>query len=191
VQSSGVIGITTSNGGFDCTTLVLAAGAWSESLEGLPRHIPVRPVRGQMVALECATKPFDLLLQSERCYLIPRAENRVLVGATVEHVGFDARTTATGIQSLLSAAIELVPDLSRAALGEVWTGFRPGTPDDLPILGADPEVEGLYYATGHFRNGILLAPITAQIIADAIEDQTVAFDLGEFRADRFEASHDQ
>ncbi len=189
VRSSGAIatGVTTTTGDINATAVVIAAGAWSADIEGLPLRLPVMPVRGQMIALRCSTLPFQRLLQSERCYMIPRADGRVLVGATVERVGFDPRTTAAGLHGLLDAAIELVPALATAELNEFWTGFRPGTPDDLPILGADSSIAGLYYATGHYRNGILLAPITSRVIADLVEMKTPSFPLAEFRAERFRA----
>jgi len=129
--------------------------------------------------------PFHSILQSERCYLIPRANGRVLVGATVERVGFDARTTAQGLQGLLTAAMELVPALAAAELSEHWTGFRPGTPDDLPVLGRDPQIEGLFYATGHFRNGILLTPITGILMSELLNGRAPFLPLDDFRPDRF------
>lgn len=180
-----VTGVATDSDVAKASVVVIAAGAWSADIEALPVKLPVVPVRGQMLALQCATLPFQRLLQSRRCYLIPRADGRVLVGATMERVGFDSSTTAAGIQGLLAAAIQLVPALANAALAEYWTGFRPGTLDDLPILGADSEVSGLYYATGHYRNGILLAPITGRIIADLIEQHVPPFPLHEFSVERF------
>ena len=178
-------GIVSNAGAIDASIVVIAAGAWSGAIEGLPVALPITPVRGQMIALRSAELPFRRLLQSKRCYMIPRSNGRVLVGATVERVGFDARTTAAGLAGLLAAAIELVPSLAEAELAEYWTGFRPGTPDDLPVLGADSKVSGLYYATGHYRNGILLAPITAQLTADLIEQRQTSHPLYEFRAERF------
>ena len=178
-------GIVSDAGVVDASMVVVAAGAWSRAIEGLPAALPITPVRGQMIALRSAELPFRRLLQSERCYLIPRSKGRVLVGATVERVGFDPRTTASGLEGLLAAAIELVPGLADAELAEYWTGFRPGTPDDLPVLGADSKVSGLYYATGHYRNGILLAPITAQLTADLIERRQTSHPLHEFRIERF------
>jgi glycine oxidase len=190
-NGAAVTGVLTAAGEISAAKVVLAAGAWSGVVEGLTRPASVMPVRGQMLALQCSEPPFGQLLQSDHCYMIPRAGARVLVGATVERVGFDPRTTAEGVQGLLHAAIEMVPALGQAELSEVWTGFRPGTPDDLPILGADPGIVGLYYATGHYRNGILLAPITATVMADLIEGKPATFDLAEFRPNRFLDSNER
>src|SRR5690606_5175977 len=131
-------------------------------VEGLPRPLPVRPVRGQMLALHPETLPSSYVLETPDVYLVPRDDGRLLVGATVEEAGFEGCTAAAGIGGLLAAAIAAVPELARARTGELWWGFRPGTPDGHPILGEDPEMQGLLFATGHFRNGILLAPATAQ-----------------------------
>ena len=167
-----------------CETVVLAGGAWSSSIRGLPRRLRVLPVKGQMVALRTNVQ-LRHMLQSPDCYLIPRSGQRVLVGATVEHVGFDARTTLAGVQALLTAARRLVPRLADAEIIETWTGFRPGTPDDLPILGPEPELSGLVYATGHYRNGILLTPLTAQLVSALITEPSASLPLHDFRADRF------
>jgi glycine oxidase len=167
-----------------CTRVVLCAGAWSAQLTGVAWPLPVTPVKGQMVALRSRLK-LRHMLQYAHCYIIPRSHNRVLVGATVERVGFDAKTTTQGVESMLSAARELVPGLADAELLEAWTGFRPGTPDDLPILGAEPMLAGLVYATGHYRNGILLAPITAQLITELITGATPALPLEAFSVQRF------
>lgn len=148
--------------------VVIAAGAWSRQIAGIPHTIPVDPVRGQMLALRMVPPPFIPVLQSAHCYLIPRADGRILIGATVENAGFTIQNTVGGLRSLLNAAVQLVPLLEHAPVIESWAGLRPGTPDDLPILGPDPELPGLIHATGHYRNGILLAPVTAELIAGFI-----------------------
>ncbi len=165
--------------------VVLAAGAWSGGLSGLPRRLPVRPIRGQMVQLEDAKSPLQLTLASRRGYVVPRLDGRILAGSTIEDVGFERDPTAAGVLSVFTAAFEIAPALSEARLTGVWAGLRPGTPDELPILGEDPEVPGLIYATGHFRNGILLAPITAKIVAGLAMGGESVVELSHFRAERF------
>lgn len=156
-RSGRVRGVVTEDGSTrPATRVVVAAGAWSGTLRGLPRPIPVEPVRGEMIALE-APGLLPTILHSSGMYAIQRG-SRVLVGATMERVGFDLDLTDAARSHLRKAAARLVPALGAAPLREQWAGLRPGTPDDLPILGPDPDVQGLIYACGHFRNGILLAP---------------------------------
>ncbi len=152
-------------------TVVIAAGAWSAGLPGIPREArpPVRPVKGQMLAI---AMPEDAplvrhVIWGRDVYLVPRRDGRLLIGATVEEKGFDSHLTAGGIYALLRRAWEILPSIDEAPVVELWTGLRPGSRDDAPILGQTP-VEGLILATGHYRNGILLAPITADAIAELI-----------------------
>jgi glycine oxidase len=163
--------------------VVLATGAWSAGLEGLPRPLPVRPVRGQMLAVE-EPRPRHVLHGSS-VYLVPRENGHLLVGATVEEVGFRAGPTPGGIASLIRAAECILPDIAEARIVETWAGYRPGTPDALPILGNEPAVSGVYYATGHYRNGILLAPITGQLMAQLIAGEEPVLELGPFGVGRF------
>lgn len=186
VRGSQVAGVRLADGrtvSGDC--VVLAAGAWSGQLEGLPRALPVRPVRGQMLALDAVPPVLSCLVSAAHVYLVPRSQGRVLVGATLEDAGFVSRTTARGVRGLLDGALRAVPSLEDAALAETWAGLRPGTPDGRPILGPDPAVDGLVYATGHFRNGILLTPVTAQLVADLIDGAPPGHDLSPYRVDRF------
>ena len=151
--------------------VILAAGAWSGALAGLPRPLPVRPVKGQMIALGSrpgAGAPVRALVETEECYVIPRAGGSVWVGATSEEVGFTRGTSAHARAALRAAAARAVPALASAHETEAWDGFRPGTPDGLPLLGSDPELSGLVHATGHYRNGILLTPITARLIGSVV-----------------------
>lgn len=149
----------------DAGAVLLAAGAWSGLVEGLPHLLPVRPVRGQMLSLEPETPLSAHVIESEEVYLVPRDDGRLLVGATVEEVGFREGNTVQGVRRLLNGAVRLAPVLGSASVKEFWAGLRPGTPDGLPILGPDPEVASLFLATGHYRNGILLAPATAECLA--------------------------
>jgi glycine oxidase len=188
-----IAGVTTAKTSFLAPNVVNCAGAWAAQIMArsitcgsiAAPVIPTRPVKGQMLCLAMPKR--DLIrhvIRSPQAYLIPRSDGRLLVGATVEEAGFDKRTDPERIQKFYHAAIELVPELADARILEDWAGLRPGTPDNLPILGATA-VGGYYVATGHFRDGILLAPITAQIMADVIEGRAAAFDLSPFSASRF------
>jgi glycine oxidase len=148
--------------------VLLAAGAWSRTIEGVPPEAcpPVRPIKGQMLALRMdpAQPVLRHVLWAPKIYLVPRHDGRLLIGATVEERGFDPDLTAGGVLSLLEAAWRAVPTIEELPIDEMWVGFRPGSRDDAPILGPTP-IEGLTVATGHHRNGILLAPLTIDMIS--------------------------
>jgi glycine oxidase len=151
-------------------TVVVAAGSWSGriEIEGAAT-LPVRPVRGQMLHLAWKSNPaLRRVTWGERCYLVPWSDGTLLVGATMEEVGFDEKTTTAGVQDLLNAACALVPRVRDAGFLGARAGLRPGTPDAMPIVGWSRSAPNVMYATGHFRNGVLLAPLTAQLVADAI-----------------------
>lgn len=150
-------------------TVVVAAGAWAGALD-LPRPLPVRPVRGQIVVLRLVPPALQRVTWGPGCYLVPRADGRLLVGATVEEAGFVVATTAEATRRLLECAIRVVPALAGAEIQGFQVGLRPATPDGLPVIGADPATPGLHFATGHFRNGVLLAPETAELVAAEILD---------------------
>lgn len=178
-----VTGVTTSKTSFSGSKVVNCAGAWSGQIA--PQAFPTRPVKGQMLCLVMPSREMIRhVIRSPEAYLIPRSDGRLLVGATVEEAGFDKRTDRATIQRLHRAALALVPGLADAKILEDWAGLRPGTPDALPILGAT-ETPGYYVATGHFRDGILLAPITAQIMANLITGCAAGFDLNAFDPRRF------
>jgi glycine oxidase len=165
-----VRGVGTDLGFVAAASAINACGAWAAQLSGVPSACipPVTPVKGQMLALAA---PADFVRHAtwlSGAYLVPREDGRLLVGATVEAAGFDERVTAGGLQRLLEAALTSAPALGSFAVTESWAGLRPGTPDGLPFLGPTA-IDGLLLATGHYRNGILLAPITARLIADAVE----------------------
>lgn len=163
--------------------VVIAAGCYSAAIAGVGRYAPVRPARGQMVALRGGVTP-GRVLRSERGYLVPRNDGRVLAGSTIEDAGFDKRVTPAGLQQILAAAVELAPSLENAAVVETWSGLRPDTPDHLPILGPT-DVEGLWIATGHFRNGVLLAPVTAQLLGEWLTEGKTSLDAQAFSPLRF------
>jgi glycine oxidase len=152
-------------------TVVLAGGAWSGGMSWLPEHArpAVRPVKGQVVELRARGEepPAHHILASERVYLVPRRDGRLVVGATVEEMGFDTAVTAGGVYELLREAYRLLPDVAEMELVDAVAGLRPGTPDNLPLVGLGA-IDGLVLATGHYRNGILLAPLAAQTVAEQL-----------------------
>jgi glycine oxidase len=168
--------------------VVLAAGAWSRGIAGLAPELrpPVRPIKGQMLSLrmDAAAPLLTHVLWVPGAYLVPRRDGRLLVGATVEEKGFDTTLTAGGLLTLLEAAWRALPAIEELPIEEMWVGHRPGSRDDAPILGPGP-VEGLIYATGHHRNGILLAPVTADAIARLVFDGTVDAAIRPFGVERF------
>ena len=182
--SSGGLAVTTTTGTLNATHVVIAAGAWTNAIEGVVTP-PLRPVRGQLLYLGWNAEPLTTIVWGPRCYVVPRLDGTVLVGATVEEAGFDERVTAAGVQSLLDAVCELLPDATAATFLGARAGLRPATPDELPVIGADPRVPTLVHATGHYRNGVLLAPITARVIAELVIDGRADPALEHFRPDRF------
>lgn len=175
-----------SAGELPADVLVVAAGAWAGGIQidGAPA-VPVTPVRGQLLHLHADGDSLARVIWGPRCYLIPWRDGTRLVGATLEHVGFDPRNTVAGVHDLLNAAAELVPSTWNATFLGARAGLRPGTPDDLPILGQRSGMPGLFYAAGHYRNGVLLAAITAKLLGDAIVNGREDDLLRHFSPDRF------
>lgn len=167
-NDAGVV-VTTSRGTHRAPVAVIAAGSWSGTMG--PDATPVKPIRGQLLRLRWNGPALSRVLWSERCYVVPWTDGTVLVGATVEDVGFDERTTAAGVRDLLDAACDLLPSAWGATFLDARVGLRPATPDGLPIIGRRAETPAIVYATGHYRNGILLAPLTAQLVADLVLDR--------------------
>ncbi len=164
-----VRGLRSERGFIAAAAVVNAAGAWAGALDGVPAaaQIPVFPVAGEMLAIAVPLGFLRALIRHEHAYLVPRDDGRLLVGATVRDRGFDSRVTAGGLHALLDAALRIAPALKGFAVVETWAGLRPGTPDARPYLGATP-LEGYFVAAGHYRNGILLTPVTARAIADIV-----------------------
>lgn len=169
-------GVATERGELRADAVVLATGAWSGEASWLPAEArpAVRPVKGQILELGAAAEPLcERIVASERVYMVPRPDGRLIVGATVEEQGFDTRVTAGGVHELLREAYRLLPEVAELELLDAAAGLRPGTPDNLPLIGPGA-IEGLLLATGHHRNGILLAPYTAERVAGLLAASEVA-----------------
>ncbi len=169
-------------------TAVLAAGSWSGRLavDGLP-NLPVRPVRGQLLHLSWSGASLRHITWGARCYMVPWPDGAVLLGATVEDAGFDERATVAGVRDLLDAACELVPQAWQAGFRSARVGLRPASPDEMPIVGRSQKIPGLVYATAHYRNGILLAPLTGDLVARLITEGSDDPALGLMSPQRFGA----
>ncbi|NUP12316.1 MAG: glycine oxidase ThiO [Polyangiaceae bacterium] len=164
--------------------VVIAAGSWSNLVPGVPLGpSAIRPARGQIVELMTPIPPLRGIVWSSAAYLSPRDDGRILVGSTLEFVGFERLVTAGAVHDLIGGAMEMVPSLRGAEMVRAWSAFRPHTPDELPFIGP-ANARGLWLATGHYRNGILLSPITAEIIAALIAGEAPPVDVGPFRVDR-------
>jgi glycine oxidase len=182
-----VSGVQTSRGSIDCATVVVAAGTWTGFIQGLPRNtaLKIEPVRGQMICFDARPQVTRHVIYTPRGYLVPRQDGRLLAGSTSERAGFAKQVTAAGISSILASAQEISPAISNLPIVDTWSGLRPRAPDNLPVLGPCDEIGGLFYATGHYRNGILLAPVTGELIAEAIVDGIFSPLLSPFSPGRF------
>jgi glycine oxidase len=176
-------GVATPDGTIKAEHVVIAAGVWSPQITGLPRPLPVEPVRGQMAAVPWPAGTPPAILYSDHAYVVARG-GEALLGSTMEHAGFDCRVTEQGIAQIRDGTTRLLPTLAAVALGRTWAGLRPATPDGRPIVGQDPDVRGLWYATGHGRNGVLLAALTGEIIADLLTTGETAVDITELQPNR-------
>ena len=187
-DGSRVTGLRLEDETLEAETVINAAGPWSRDIPGLPEALkpPVRPLKGQMLAVQMprAAPLLDHVVWGPDIYMVPRSDGRLLIGATVEEMGFDASLTAGGMMDLLREAWEVLPGIYDLPLVESWVGFRPASRDDAPILGPTA-MDGLIMATGHHRNGILLAPITARTIADTVLTGETPEAILPFSLDRF------
>lgn len=179
-----VLGVRGTGSRYSAGEVILAAGAWTGRLEGLPRPISVEPVRGQMVARPWPAGVRPSIVYGGDCYVLER-DGEALCGATMEHAGFAAEATDAGRQFVVERTDRLVPSLSREPVTRRWAGLRPGTPDGLPIVGPEPAATGLWYATGHGRNGVLLAGITAVILTHLMAGEPTVEGVDELRPERF------
>jgi glycine oxidase len=188
-DGSAVTGVRTSAGTVDCEQVVVAAGPWSAALAPLGDGPPVRPVKGQIIELRtrgAMPEPFERLLRTPRCYLVARGDGRMVLGATVEEQGFDTAVTADGVFRLLEAAWEVLPEVGELELVGARAGLRPATPDNAPVVGRG-ELDGLIWATGHWRNGVLLAPVTGDAVAALLAGEDVPEEFHSSSPGRFGA----
>lgn len=179
-----LLGVVGEAGHYPAGQVVLAGGAWAGRLGNLPRPLSVEPVRGQMAAFPWPAKTPGAVVFGPHCYLLRRGDE-MIVGATMEHAGFDAVTTPEGLGGIVARVASVYPPLAKKTPIRTWAGLRPGTPDGIPILGPEPRLPGLWYATGHGRNGILLAGITGELLAAAIGGEPWSDEYSPARAERF------
>jgi glycine oxidase len=172
IESRGRVRVTTPEETIEGDALVLAAGSWSAAVAGVGAWPPpVRPIRGQLLHLRAPSRVTPRILWGSACYVVPWHSGMTLVGATMEDAGFDERPTVAGVSHLLNAVRALLPSIESATFEEVRVGLRPKTPDELPIIGPSSTMRHVFHATGHYRNGILLTPLTAELIADLVLDR--------------------
>jgi glycine oxidase len=179
-----VVGVVGRSSRYAAADVILAAGAWSAAVEGLPRPLAVAPVRGQMAALPWPESAQRAIIYGHGGYLLARGDEAI-VGSTMEYVGFRPEVTSAGLARIFGGVTALCPGLTTAAVKRTWAGLRPVTPDGLPIIGAEPRLPGLWYATGHGRNGILLAGITGVVIRQLIAGEPTVEDIDAFAPTRF------
>jgi len=182
VEKNRVSGVRTSEEILDSRTVILATGTWTSLIHPTIR---IEPVRGQMVCLNSKPQMSRHVIYSPRGYIVPRQDGRLLAGSTSETAGFVKEVTVDGVTSILRSATEICPAVKFLPVIDLWAGLRPKAPDGLPVLGPYGEIDGLIYATGHYRNGILLAPITGELIAKTIVQDSLQPALAPFSPDRF------
>jgi len=186
VKGSNAAGVRTHDGRvFEADVVINAAGAWSGEIQGVMDKVENHPVRGQIACFETRPGQLRFSVFSVRGYLVPRRDGRILAGSTMEEAGFDKSVTLKGLAGITRAALDMVPGLSELPFREAWAGLRPATKDFLPVLGPSPSAPNLFYATGHFRSGILLSAITGEIVADLIQARNPSIDLAPFSPNRF------
>jgi glycine oxidase len=188
IVERGIIkGVETSRGKISAPVVVVAAGAWTSFLasDKAGPQVSIEPVRGQMLCFETNPPLARHVIYSCRGYLVPRLDGRLLAGSTTERAGFSKRVTGAGLHAITSLALEIAPEVGNLPLVDSWAGLRPRSEDELPVIGACDDVRGLFYATGHYRNGILLAPLTGELIAEQITTNKTPPFISTFGPDRF------
>jgi glycine oxidase len=190
IQKDRITGVLTSRGFISSPVVVMAAGTWSSFIRFSTASewpaLVIEPVRGQMISFDARPQVTQHVIYSPRGYIVPRRDGRLLAGSTSERAGFARRVTAGGISSILQNALEISPSVSAFPIADLWAGLRPRAADNLPVLGPCDEIDGLFYATGHYRNGILLAPATGELITEAVVAGVTSPLLGPFSPSRFD-----
>jgi glycerol-3-phosphate dehydrogenase len=187
-RGDNVAGACTTDGRvFEADVIVNAAGAWADQIQGMPDQFETYPVRGQIACFQARPGELRLSVFSHGGYLVPRRDGRILAGSTMEETGFDKSVTLAGLAKITHSAAEMTPVFGELRLLDTWAGFRPATRDFLPVFGPSAQLPNLFYATGHFRSGILLSAITGEIIADLIQARTPSIDIAPFAPNRFNA----
>jgi glycine oxidase len=188
IERGHIRSVQTSRGPITCAKVIIAAGPWSSWIEHA--HTPkIEPIRGQMICFEAKPQLTRHVIYSPRGYLVPRKDGRLLAGSTSENAGFNKQVTAGGINTILANAQEISPKIANLPIVDTWAGLRPRAADGLPVLGPCDEIDGLVYATGHYRNGILLAPVTGELIAEAVVSGHISPLLAAFSPNRFNLAH--
>lgn len=195
VERGRVTGVETSRGRLSAPLVVVASGAWTFLLTATDKRVPpvrIEPVRGQMLCFESRSRPARHVIYSPRGYIVPRLDGRLLAGSTAEHAGYEKCVTGDGLHRVLTQALEISTVVGELPFQAAWAGLRPRAEDDWPVLGMSAEVDGLCYATGHYRNGILLAPVTGELIAEQVMTGAASLsgdaqrELNAFSPDRFQ-----
>jgi len=171
IDNKKIVGVETSKGIIRAEKIIIANGAWASLLnfkDNIIKKINVEPVRGQMLCFTSSERKIRHVIYSPRGYIVPRLDGRIIAGSTSERVGFEKSVTCEGVNQITNIALEIAPRIAKLSLIDYWSGLRPVAENEMPIIGASNEVEDLYYAVGHYRNGILLAPITGELLADEI-----------------------
>jgi glycine oxidase len=186
LESGGrAVGVHTPEGDYYADHVILTTGSWSSSLlNRFEIDLKISPVKGQCMSVRPAKPTLSSTLFTKGCYIVPKLDGTMIIGATQEQIGFDKRITIAAITELTEKASRLIPELKQAEFIESWTGLRPGTPDELPYIGASKKLPGLVLATGHFRNGILLSPITGKLINSLLTNQALLVDIEAFSPER-------
>jgi glycine oxidase len=188
IEDGKIIGVETSKGIIRAETIIIACGAWASFLKFTDNNIKainVEPVRGQMLCFASSERKIRHVIYSPRGYVVPRLDGRIIAGSTSERIGFEKQVTCEGVNAITQIALEIAPPIAQLPLVDYWSGLRPCSQNEKPIIGESEKIKGLYYATGHYRNGILLAPITAELLAEEIVNGNKSMLLNDFAPNGF------